>query len=103
MRHANHMNKLRKIERSFISKGLSWRPPDRIITGFRFKGMPPNQQAFTNNFGSHMEGGEHQALWKILRVTNRVASQWTGEFSTAEEAQAALEVELERESVGAVL
>jgi hypothetical protein len=99
----NKTIRLRKLERNFISSSFPYKSPDRIVTGFRFEGMPPNQEAFTNNAGSHMEGGEHQALWKILSAINGVARQWTGAFRTADEAQAALEIELEREGVGAVM
>ena len=99
----NKTIRLCKLERNFIAKGSPYKPPDRIITGFRFEGMPPNQEAFMNNFGSHIDGGEHEALWKILRVINGVARQWTGAFRTADEAQVALEVELGRESADAVI
>ena len=99
----NKTIRLCKLERSYISNGFPYKPPDRTITGYRFDGMPPNQEAFTSNFGSHLADSEHVAYWKVLRVIDGIAGEWTGGFRTPDEAQAALEVELERESAGAVM
>jgi len=100
VRHANFMNKTVYFaleEHNFLAHESRYKPKDRVITGYQVVGMPPNQQAFINNVGSHLEDGFHEAQWMIRRVVNGVSSEWQGDFRTAEEARVTLERELQNE------
>jgi hypothetical protein len=89
--------KLTLEEYNFLAHESQSKPQNRVITGYRVVGMPPKQEAFINNVGSHLEDGFHEAQWMIRRVVNGVSSEWQGDFKTAEEARFALETELQDE------
>ena len=83
--------RLTKHERSFIAKGLPHAPPDRIVTGYEFVGMPSGQRAFANNANA---GSLGEGCWQVLRVIDGVQGNWSGEFKTVGALQAVLEDEL---------
>lgn len=53
---------------------------------FPVRGLPDGEEAWIANFGSH----PHES-WRILRAKNGVQSEWTGDYTSAEEALSAFQ------------
>lgn len=72
------------------------RPPDRLVTGYEFRGIPPAQRAFAKNAGACSNGRDR---WQLLRVIGGFQGDWTGDFSSLDDLQVALENALDLEAL----
>jgi hypothetical protein len=85
--HGNARLTLNLIGRA--GRGSDLRMWDRVYQ-YEVRGLPYGEQAWIADFGSHSEG-----RWRVLRATNRVQSDWTGEYQSPEAALAELQREYE--------
>lgn len=69
-------------------RGPDYADPKKKVVQHEVQGMPAGQRALI---------GESNRKWKILRTKDGVTGDWEGEYSTAEEALAALENEIDTE------
>jgi hypothetical protein len=60
------------------------------VTQYEIQGLPPGDRAWIANFGA-----PYRNNWRILRATDEVQSDWTGDYGSAEDALAALQREFE--------
>jgi hypothetical protein len=55
-------------------------------TQYEVQGLPPGERAWIANFGA-----PNRQNWRVLRATEQVQSDWTGDYRSAEEALASLQ------------
>ena len=76
---------------AWISDGPVYRSGPAF--GYRVMGLPPGEEARISNFG-----GPNHANWRFLRTSNGKSGEWTGNYESAKDALAALQIECADES-----
>jgi hypothetical protein len=59
------------------------------IIQYRVGGLPPEERAFIANFG----GSSYEESWRVFHTKKGVDGRWNGDYKTADDALAALQIE----------